>query len=211
MSGDPTPAKARTQAWRTRLRQRGLVKLELWVKPEHRVPLRRLAQRLAQGAPLPSWTTTPAEEPAMPDQWTTQTLYEALADPGQSGLTPAEAAVSLVEGAQSAIRVTLQLYGDLDVYVSVEGDQILASVLLWPVAEQEDPDAFNRMILSLHKTLPLSTFGITSVQGEAYYELFGALSAGSVLASVVTEIRTLAANAIDVVEDLNPEAATEAA
>lgn len=208
--------RARTQAWRERMRDRGLVKLELWVRPNHRDPLRWAAQQLLDGKPaemVAASTTgqTIAMEMDMPEQWTTESLKAALQDQAQPGFMAGELSVEMIDGAAPALKVSMHLYGDLEVFVSVEGEQILASVLLWPVAEQAETDAFNRMILGLNKAMPLSAFGITQVGEDAYYELFGALSSRSVLPSIQTELRTLAANAIDVVSELHPLADAEAA
>jgi uncharacterized protein YjfI (DUF2170 family) len=53
------------------------------------------------------------------------------------------------------------------------------------------------MILKTHKLFPLSTFGIqTGPDGKDYYEMFGSLSAGSILESIIFEIETLADNAM---------------
>lgn len=212
---DAKNQKARTQAWRSRMRERGLVKLELWVRPEHRDPLRWVARQLLDGASLDpvanSLTPAPGQERIMPEIWTTQSLKQALSKADDGGPMPGEMTVEMVEGVTPALKAVMHLYGDLDIFVSVEGEQILCSVLLWPVAEQEDPDAFNRMILGLNKAMPLSAFGLTKLGEDPWYELFGALSSRSLLSAVVTELRTLASNAIDVVEDLHPDNAAAAA
>ncbi len=85
--------------------------------------------------------------------------------------------------------------------MSVSGSQILVETLLWPVEEVNDPAAFNTFILKTHKLLPLSTFGIRQgPDGRDYYEMFGSLSAGSILDSVLFEIETLADNAMQAAE-----------
>ena len=69
--------------------------------------------------------------------------------------------------------------------------------LLWPVDEVANPAAFNELLLRTHKILPLSTFGVgRGPDGKDYYEMFGALSSGSILESVILEIETLADNAM---------------
>ena len=49
-------------------------------------------------------------------------------------------------------------------------------MLLWPVDEQADRHAFNEFLLKAQKLVPLSNFGITTVGGRDYYELFGELA-----------------------------------
>ena len=92
-------------------------------------------------------------------------------------------------------------FGDLPLLMSVSGGQILVDTLLWPADDVADPADFNAKILKTHKLLALSTFGIrTGPDGKDYYELFGALSAGSILESVILEIETLADNAMQIAE-----------
>lgn len=100
-----------------------------------------------------------------------------------------------VEG--DVLRVTLKEKGHLDVFVAAGGDQILASVMLAPAKDVPNREAFERLALKTHKLVPLSTFGISTVNGEEWYELFGSLSARSAADVVVEEIAVLAANAED--------------
>jgi uncharacterized protein YjfI (DUF2170 family) len=127
--------------------------------------------------------------------WTTETLYEALAQSEPAGDGAIE--MELVEGTDPGILITMAEFGDLPLLMSVSGGQILVETLLWPVGEVDDPAAFNEMILKSHKLLPLSTFGIQpGPDGKDYYEMFGSLSAGSILESILFEIETLADNAM---------------
>jgi uncharacterized protein YjfI (DUF2170 family) len=96
------------------------------------------------------------------------------------------------------ICVTLKEKGDLDVFVAVSGERdILASVVLVPCKDLPNQAAFERMVLKTHKFVPLSSFGITTIDGEDWYELFGSLSARSSAETVVEEVAILAANAVD--------------
>jgi len=127
--------------------------------------------------------------------WTTESIYEALAQSKPAG--EGEIEVELVDGADPGILITMVEFGDLPLLMSVSGSQVLVETLLWPVAEVDDAAAFNEMILKTHKILPLSTFGIRQgPDGTDYYEMFGSLSAGSILESVLFEIETLADNAM---------------
>lgn len=94
--------------------------------------------------------------------------------------------------------VTLKEKGDLDVFVTVSGERdILASVVLAPCSSIPNREAFEHMVLKTHKFVPLSSFGITTIDGEEWYELFGSLSARSPADMVVEEVAILAANAVD--------------
>ena len=133
--------------------------------------------------------------------WTNTLLRQTLQDSkavisGHWRVEPTNHATDI----NDAILITFADQGDLEVHLSVCGEQILASVLLWPVSLVRDPAAFNAALLRDHKLLPLSTFGITPGLDEDWYELFGALSAGSTEQSVLTEIDTLGENALEVTE-----------
>ena len=131
--------------------------------------------------------------------WTTETLYEALARSEPAGEGAIE--LELVEGADPGILLTMTEFGDLPLLMSVSGSQILVDTLLWPVEKVDDAAAFNEMILKTHKLLPLSIIGIRpGPDGRDYYEMFGSLSAGSILESVLFEIETLADNAMQAAE-----------
>lgn len=100
-----------------------------------------------------------------------------------------------IEG--DVLRVTLKEKGHLDVFVVAAGEHILASVLLAPAESVPSRAAFERLALKTHKLVPLSTFGISTVNGEEWYELFGSLSARSPAELVVEEVAVLAGNAAD--------------
>ncbi len=129
------------------------------------------------------------------ENWTTETLQQALAECDAAAEDAIK--VELVDGIDPGILITMAEFGDLPLLMSVSGSQILVETLLWPVDEVKDAAAFNDLILKSHKLLPLSTFGIRQgPDGRDYYEMFGSLSAGSILASVLFEIETLADNAM---------------
>jgi len=131
--------------------------------------------------------------------WTTESLYQALAQSGPAG--DGEIEVELVEGADPGILVTMVEFGDLPLLMSVSGGQILVDTLLWPVEDVDNAAAFNAMLLKTHKLLPLSTFGIRpGPDGRDFYEMFGSLSSGSILESILFEIETLADNALQAAE-----------
>ena len=131
--------------------------------------------------------------------WTVRSLKTALDAASAEG----EAlAARVVEGADPVLLVTMPDAGDLEIFVSVSDQQIAASVLLWPVDEQEDRHAFNEFLLKAQKLVPLSNFGITTVADRDFYELFGELATTSSLADIIIELRMLAENAIEAASDL---------
>lgn len=105
-----------------------------------------------------------------------------------------------VEPGSDVLRVTLKERGDLDVLMTVSGDQVLCSVLLAPCDTVPARAEFERRALSIHKLIPLSSFGITTIGGTDWYELFGALSARSGADALVHEVAVLATNAVEAAE-----------
>ena len=133
--------------------------------------------------------TTPA--------WTVRSLKTALSEGFSDAMT-----ARVVEGADPILLVTMHEHGDLELFISVSDQQIAASVLLWPVDEQEDKHAFNEFLLKAQKLVPLSNFGISNVGDRDYYELFGELAPSSSLDDLLIELRVLAENAIEAASDL---------
>ncbi len=185
--------------YRARLREKGYVKREIWIPPDYTKILKDCETALRVGVMPIIPKTVPENKMSENGNWTTETLYEALAQSETAGEGAIE--VELVEGTDPGILVTMTEFGDLPLLMSVSGGQILVDTLLWPVEEVDNAAAFNEMILKTHKLLPLSTFGIRQgPDGKDYYEMFGSLSAGSILESVLFEIETLADNAMQAAE-----------
>jgi len=132
--------------------------------------------------------------------WTVRSLKTALDSAPQ--LAEGELTARIVEGAEPILLAVMHHIGDLEIFVSVSEQQIAASALLWPVDEQEDRHAFNEFLLKAQKIVPLSNFGISTVGGRDYYELFGELATTTPLDTIVIELRTLADNAIAAASDL---------
>jgi len=132
--------------------------------------------------------------------WTVRTLKAAL--DGAEAVTSGEFSVRIIEGADPVLLATMHQQGDLELFVNVSEAQIAASVLLWPCDEQPDRAAFNEFLLKAQKLVPLSNFGIATIEGRDYYELFGELATTSSLDTIVIELRALAENAIEAATDL---------
>ena len=132
--------------------------------------------------------------------WTVRTLKAAL--DGSAAVADGEFSVRVIEGADPVLLATMHQQGDLEVFVNVSEAQIAASVLLWPCDEQPDRQACNEFLLKAQKLVPLSNFGIATVEGRDFYELFGELATTTSLDTIVIELRTLAENAIEAATDL---------
>lgn len=128
--------------------------------------------------------------------WDLASLTELFAsDPEAVG----DVDVDVGEGSD-VLQITLKERGGLSVLMAASGEQILCSVLLVPADEIPNRTAFDRTVLSVHKLIPLSNFGITTIEGAEWYELFGNLSARSDADALVEEVAVLAANAGDAAE-----------
>lgn len=133
----------------------------------------------------------------MDGSWTVASLERALADAAAG-----EVEVRRIDGDAPVLMVVMKAFGDLPVYLSVAGEQIVVSALLWPVAEQADQAEFNRFLLKAQKAVPLSNFAITEVDEVEFYELIGELSPDSPLDAILLELRVLAQNALDAAGEL---------
>lgn len=183
--------------YRQRLREQGLVKKEVWIRPEHAAVLAVMERKLRQ--PAVGLASGEEQGMQMPRLWTTGELYEALAN--VELLCAGRASMELLQGADPSLHLTLHDYGDLPLFVAVVGEQILVEALLWPQADVRDSAAFNEQVLRTHKLFPLSSIGLETLpDGRACYLMFGALSAAASLADVVCEIETLADNVIKATE-----------
>ena len=202
-------ATERIRAWRQARREAGLVKLELWVPETARDDVKaavrailtdstrgpHLAGRNLAGAPR-----RPTSDPitsgddhhmdaVIETPWTVPAIKTAL--DASALLREGEMTLRVLEGADAVLLATMHEYGDLPVYLSVGGAQIVCSVLLWPVAEQADRHAFNEFLLKAQRVVPLSNFAITNVGGEDVYELMGELSCKTTLQTILIELRFL--------------------
>lgn len=140
--------------------------------------------------------------------WTVSTLKDALET--SEAVTGGAFSVRIVESGAPVLLATMHEQGDLEIFVNVSDAQIAASVLLWPCDEQPDRAAFNELLLKGQKLVPLSNFGIATVDDRDFYELFGELATTSSLNDIVIELRTLAENAIEAASDLRTPAAVAA-
>ena len=131
--------------------------------------------------------------------WSTGSLYEALK--GIELFARGQASVEMIEGIEPALHIVMKEYGDLPVFLTVCGEQIIVESVLWSVDEVKDINLFNDAILRTHKYFPLSTISLDNMGPNGdYYHMFGALSATSLLENVVFEIEVLASNVIQATE-----------
>ena len=82
----------------------------------------------------------------------------------------------------------------IDAWLAISGEQILVESLLFSSTQVADKAALDHEILSTHMVFPLTTVGISTINGEEYYTAFGALSAHSKAESIIIKVETLFQN-----------------
>lgn len=188
--------------FRRRLREQGLVKKEVWIRPENAKRLTVVEKQL-RNPNISTWinvgdvmTNNTSETTSL---WTTQTLLKALET--EPLFANGGATVELIEGVEPSVYIEMKEFGDLPVFLTVVGEQIIVEAVLWPQSAVTDVAAFNDAVLRTHKYFPLSTISLDSMQDdEDYYHMFGALSSTSLISNVVFEIEVLATNVIQATE-----------
>lgn len=188
------------RAFRERMREQGLVKKDVWIRPEHAAELAAIEKAMRE-AGRDAALSGPSDDGKGP-AWTLPTIRHALAQTSavRDGLIELET----IEGAEPSLHLVMREYGGLSVFVAVGGEQIIVEAFLWPVAQVRDPAAFNAHVLATHKLLPLSTIAIQPVGGVPSYAMFGSLDTHSSLANLMFEIETLAENVIHATDAYAP-------
>lgn len=201
--------------YRKRLREAGLVKKEVWIRPENAKLLSSMEKKLREWLPLDAdelgMDITGGNTMTDTTSWTTEGLLDALQT--VAPFADGKATLELIDGIEPTLHIRMHEFGDLPVFVTVAGEQIIAESVLWSTEEVKDIEGFHDAVLRTHKYFPLSTISLDTVApGQDYYHMFGALSSTSILSNVVFEIEVLASNVIQATEAyadflINPEAA----
>ena len=194
MPRTPPSATARAQsAFRARMRERGLVARQVFIRAGYRELLGKLELLLREPVLPPFLRKLESPQP-MSTAWNTTALFHELKG---SELEAAGVALELVEGAEPAISATMRQHGDLIIQLAVSGDQIFVSAPLCLGTQVKDRARFNEACLRMNPINPLSNIGLQTFDGEDVYIVFGELSARSPLANVIEEILVLADNTLD--------------
>lgn len=182
--------------YRERMRQLGLVKKDVWIRPEYAAELSAIEKRMRE--PRGEASVRADGYGLLGTGWSARSLHRALAEttPVQTGAMTLE----WIEGVEPSLELALHEYGDLPVFIAVGGEQIIVEALMWPVDQVQDPAAFNEHVLRTHQMLPLTTVGIELFGGVPCYTMFGSLDTHSSLANIAFEIETLAENVIAVTD-----------
>ena len=183
--------------YRKRLREQGLVKKEVWVLPENGKRLLEIEKTLRNKLEL-NFATGVHLMTETAAHWTTGQLLTSLQS--TELFSSGQASIELIDGIDPSIHIIMHEFGDLPIFLTAAGEQLILEALLWPLSGVKDVALFNETILRSHKYFPLSTISLDSVGGEDYYYMFGALSASSALPDIVLEIEALASNVIQATE-----------
>ncbi len=177
---------------RDALNAAGYVKHEGFVLPENKLLFKEVEKRLRQplinagNFNLESYMTAG-------NTWNTKRLFDALSTVDAETLGSVQ--ISLMEGAEQAIKIEMNDFGGLPIFIVAAGEQIIVDTLLVDADAVIDEPAFKDAVLRSRELFPLSSIGIeTMPSGESAYNMFGSLSASSSVTNVVTEILTLAEN-----------------
>lgn len=130
--------------------------------------------------------------------WTQEQLLQCLVDTFGAGN------VAALQDAERAYQVVLPESGDLEVTLVAGEDQIYCSTPLVTADGVRDRAAFNDACMRLNPINPLSNLGLSTIDGQDVYVVFGELSGDSTQAQIIHEIRMLAVNALEAIEVLQP-------
>ena len=195
--GEPAKASSKKPSsfymkqMRAGLSAAGYVKHETWVLPEIRSVLKELEKKLRQ--PLMAGSPVLENNMIAGENWSIDRLFSALQ--ALDEVTSREITLTLMQGSEQSIKLQMNEYGGLPIYIAVVGEQIIVDTVLVDLESINDVVRFNDAVLRSREMFPLSSIGIESMpNGQTVYNMFGALSSGSNLTNVVTEVRTLIDN-----------------
>lgn len=187
------PSTLHVRNFRDRMRGQGLVKKDVWIRPEHAQELAAIEKAMRDPDGHLERPHVPALESGA--GWTIDTIQHAI---GQTNaVRDGQISLDLIEGSEPSLHLQMHDFGDLSVFIAVGGEQIIVEAFLWPVAQVLEPDVFNAHVLRTHKLLPLSMIALQDVGGVAGYTMLGELDTRSSLANLMFEIETLADNVLN--------------
>jgi uncharacterized protein YjfI (DUF2170 family) len=194
----PTRTAQAQRDYRDRMRLKGLVPKQVYIRKEHTQALAQIELSLRLTA-IPPYILA-MENEAMSQQWTTQALYDAI----NATDFPHKEQVTLVleNGTDSSIRLELANFGDMQMHLAASGEQVFVSSALCHADQIADRAGFNDACMRLNPLSPLSNLGITTMSGEDVYIVFGELSSRSPLNNIIEEIIVLAHNTLQAAHEL---------
>lgn len=183
--------------YRKRLREKGLIKKEIWILPEQASNARILEKELRK--PIVSASRSAVDTfGSERANWRTGSLFGELSttDMVRSG----KVSIELINDKDPSMMITMHEYGDLPLFMTASGDQVVAEAILWPASDVQDKEGFNETVLRTQNYYPLSTVCLGMRANEDYYLMEGSLSSKSSISDIIMEIETLANNVVRVTE-----------
>lgn len=106
----------------------------------------------------------------------------------------------VADAGERIIKVEFEEREEFPIMLDIEEDQMTAVVNLWSQSEVKEGAEAEMMsvMLSMNVALPLSAFAKTG----GTYQLFGAMSANTVMENIIEEINVLSDNTLEVVDAL---------
>ena len=185
------PSSFYMKQMRAGLAAAGYVKHETWVLPENRSLLKQMEKQLRQ--PILAGSFMSENYMSAGINWNIDRLFSALQ--ALDDVVSNDITLSLVQGSEPSIKLEMNDFGGLPIYIAVVGEQIIVDTVLVDLESIKDVQAFNDAVLRSREMFPLSSIGIeTMPNGQVVYNMFGALSSDSSLTNVVTEVKTLVDN-----------------
>ncbi len=107
-----------------------------------------------------------------------------------------------ISGEQEVLQVQVSGLEEMPIYVTVTDTQILCISYLFKKSELKEGsiNELNALLLELSLPMPLSSFGMV---GD-HYVIYGALALTATAEHVMKELTTLAGNAVDALQTLEP-------
>ena len=107
----------------------------------------------------------------------------------------------IIDAGEGIIKIEVEEREEFPIMLDVDEDQMTAIVNLWSQNEVKEGAEAEMMsvMLSMNVALPLSAFAKTG----GIYQLFGAMSANTVMENIVEEINVLSDNTLEVVDALS--------
>jgi uncharacterized protein YjfI (DUF2170 family) len=185
------PSSFYMKQMRAGLATAGYVKHETWVLPENRSLLKQMEKQLRQ--PILAGSFMSENYMSAGINWNIDRLFSALQ--ALDDVVSKDITLSLVQGSEPSIKLEMNDFGGLPIYIAVVGEQIIVDTVLVDLESINDVQAFNDAVLRSREMFPLSSIGIESMpNGQTVYNMFGALSSDSSLTNVVTEVKILVDN-----------------
>ncbi|MBA3486333.1 MAG: DUF2170 family protein, partial [Lysobacter sp.] len=119
----PKSSTEYVREFRARMRQAGLVKKDVWIRPELSAELASVERRLRQAPGDGGGEIGPVAQDQSSSCWTLPAMHRAIAQ--TSFVQAGNIEVRLLEGIEPALHLVMREFGDLPIFIAVAGLQII--------------------------------------------------------------------------------------